>query len=69
MKEPKQICVGDIVKGEVIAEGKGGDGIIKHESGIVIFIRNSKKGDTVIAKVVSVSAKHAIAIPNGEYDD
>lgn len=62
LKELEALSVGDYVTGVIKSTGKNGDGVLKHESGIVVFVKGSTMNQKVTAKVTMISHKFAIAI-------
>lgn len=58
----QELQIGDKVSGKIISLGKNGDGVLKHDSGIVVFVKGAKLNQSVEAEVTMVSHKFAIAI-------
>ena len=57
---PRPLAVGDELHVAIEGEGKHGDGIAKKD-GFILFIKDSKKGDTCKVRVTEVKLTYAIA--------
>lgn len=60
-KKKEELYVGELVEGQILSEGKNGDGVLKHHTGMVIFVKGSHKGQYVRARVSTLATNFAIA--------
>ncbi|MCD6502658.1 MAG: TRAM domain-containing protein [Euryarchaeota archaeon] len=56
----RPVKVGDVLEVKIVGTGKEGDGFAK-VSGFVVFIPNSKEGETHKVRVTKVFSKYAFA--------
>jgi len=58
--KPKPVKVGDELEVTVSEVGRRGDGLIRIE-GYVIFVPNTKQGDTVKIRITQIRPNYAVA--------